>query len=184
MFIYLDESGDFGFDFKKRTTTKKFIITLLVSNTEVARREIDKAVKRTLKNKLNRKKKKARIVSELKGTGTTIGIKKYFFRNIKNEQWSLYSLILNKLRVEKHLQTRIGTFIKGHLKKHLGDEGVHYSDLFEHYIYAVKDKPRRQLAEFVPDYFYKTDRGTWVFPPLRRRNMPSVRHGSRAGPEG
>jgi len=43
-------------------------------------------------------------------------------------------------------------------------EGLHYSDLFEHYIYAVKDKPRRQLAEFLPDYFYKTDQGTWRLP--------------------
>lgn len=59
---------------------------------------------------------------------------------------------------------KIGAFIKGHLKKHPGDEGVHYSDLFEHYIYAVKDKPRRQLAEFLPDYFYKTDQGTWRLP--------------------
>jgi DNA modification methylase len=59
---------------------------------------------------------------------------------------------------------KIGEFIKGFLKKNLGDEGVHYSDLFEHYIYAVKDKPRRQLAEFLPDYFYKTDQGTWRLP--------------------
>ena len=59
---------------------------------------------------------------------------------------------------------KIGAFIKGHLKKHLGDEGVHYSDLFESYIYAVKDKPRRQLAEFLPDYFYKTEQGTWRLP--------------------
>ena len=59
---------------------------------------------------------------------------------------------------------KIGVFINGFLKKNLGDEGVHYSDLFEHYIYAVKDKPRRQLAEFLPDYFYKTDQGTWRLP--------------------
>ena len=59
---------------------------------------------------------------------------------------------------------KIGAFIKGHLKKHPGDEGVHYSDLFEHYIYAVKDKPRRQLAECLPDYFYKTEQGTWRLP--------------------
>jgi|GEM_PF-841718 len=59
---------------------------------------------------------------------------------------------------------KIGAFIKGFLKKHAGDEGVHYSDLFEHYIYAVKDKPRRQLTEFLPDYFYKTDLGTWRLP--------------------
>ena len=59
---------------------------------------------------------------------------------------------------------KIGVFIKGHLKKNPGDEGAHYSDLFEHYIYAVKDKPRRQLAEFLPDYFYKTEQGTWRHP--------------------
>lgn len=59
---------------------------------------------------------------------------------------------------------KIGAFIKGFLKKNPGDEGVHYSDLFEHYIYAVKDKPRRQLAEFLPDYFYKTEQGTWRLP--------------------
>jgi hypothetical protein len=58
----------------------------------------------------------------------------------------------------------ISVFIKGYLKKHLGDEGVHYSDLFENYIYAVKDKPRRKLVEFLPDYFYKTDQGTWRLP--------------------
>lgn len=59
---------------------------------------------------------------------------------------------------------KISAFIKGHLKKQPDDEGGHYSDLFEHYIYAVKDKPRRQLAEFLPDYFYKTDQGTWRLP--------------------
>ncbi|MFZ2399751.1 MAG: DNA methyltransferase [Smithella sp.] len=59
---------------------------------------------------------------------------------------------------------KVGAFIKVHLKKHPGNEGVHYSDIFENYIYAVKDKPRRQLVEFLPDYFYKTDQGTWRLP--------------------
>ncbi|NLE89794.1 MAG: hypothetical protein GX602_02475, partial [Dehalococcoidales bacterium] len=59
---------------------------------------------------------------------------------------------------------KLGAFIKGFLKKNPGDEGVHYSNLFEHYIYAVKDKPRRQLSEFLPDYFYKTEQGTWRLP--------------------
>ena len=59
---------------------------------------------------------------------------------------------------------KIGQFIKEYLKKNLVDEGVHYNYLFEHYIYAVKDKPRRQLAEFLSDYFYKTEQGTWRLP--------------------
>ena len=65
---------------------------------------------------------------------------------------------------EDAVAEKIITFIEEYLKKHPGDEGVHYSDLFEHYIYTVKDKPRRQLAEFLPDYFYKTDQGTWRLP--------------------
>lgn len=46
------------------------------------------------------------------------------------------------------------------------DEGVHYSDIFEHYVYAVpaKDKPRRPLVEWLLDYFYKTDEGTYRLP--------------------
>jgi len=59
---------------------------------------------------------------------------------------------------------KIAAFMKDYLDKHPGEEGVHYSDLFEHYVYSVKDKPRRQLAEFLPDYFYKTDLGTWRLP--------------------
>jgi hypothetical protein len=59
---------------------------------------------------------------------------------------------------------RIRTFIDNQLKSHLGEEGVHYSDIFEHYVYAVKDKPRRPLVEWLLDYFYKTDVGTYRLP--------------------
>jgi len=52
-------------------------------------------------------------------------------------------------------------FMEKHLKQRPEDEGVHYSNLFEHYVYSVKDKPRRQLAEWLPDYFFKTETGTW-----------------------
>lgn len=58
----------------------------------------------------------------------------------------------------------IKIFIEGYLKKHPDQEGVHYSDIFEHFIYAVKDKPRRPLAEWLYDYFYKTDQGTFRAP--------------------
>jgi len=55
-------------------------------------------------------------------------------------------------------------FMQKYLGKYPGEEGVHYSDLFEHYIYAVKDQPRRHIAEFLPDYFYKTEHGIWRLP--------------------
>lgn len=40
------------------------------------------------------------------------------------------------------------------------ETGVHYSDLFEQYL-PVADKPRRRLIEWLPEYFFKTEEGTW-----------------------
>ncbi|MEJ5197883.1 MAG: DNA methyltransferase [Anaerolineae bacterium] len=39
-------------------------------------------------------------------------------------------------------------------------EGVHYSDLFEQYL-KITDKPRRLVADWLPEYFVKTPEGTW-----------------------
>jgi hypothetical protein len=38
--------------------------------------------------------------------------------------------------------------------------GVHYSDLFEQYLH-VQEKPRRLLQEWLTEFFFKTDEGTW-----------------------
>lgn len=55
------------------------------------------------------------------------------------------------------------TFIEKRLREDPTIDGIHYSDLFEHYIYTVptKDKPRRQLQDWLIDYFFKTADGTW-----------------------
>ncbi len=58
----------------------------------------------------------------------------------------------------------IGNFLAQWLRKHPEQEGVHYSDIFEHYLYAVKDKPRRQLNDWLQDYFYATSSGTYRLP--------------------
>ena len=108
MFIYLDESGDLGFDYTKKKTTTKFVVTLLVCNSAQARRALEKATKRTLKNKLNVGRKKSRIVTELKGTRTTLKVKEYFLRHIDSDEWGIYTLVLNKRRVNANLQTKPG----------------------------------------------------------------------------
>lgn len=59
---------------------------------------------------------------------------------------------------------KMAKFVTEFLQKHPENEGVHYSDLFENYIYAVKDKPRRALVDWLLDYFYKTDEGTYRLP--------------------
>jgi len=104
-------------------------------------------------------------------------VKKNLFQNEDPNLWGTHEAVRwylkeSQLAVSDDAETaredmaieKIAVFIKEYLRKHRGDEGVHYSDLFEHYVYAVKDKPRRQLAEFLPDYYYKTDLGTWRLP--------------------
>jgi hypothetical protein len=59
---------------------------------------------------------------------------------------------------------KISAFVAGYLAAHPTTEGVHYSDIFEQFVYTVKDKPRRPLAEWLLDYFFKTDDGTYRLP--------------------
>ena len=52
MHIFLDESGDLGFDFTSRKPSKFFTITLLVCKDKHSLDTIEIAVYRTIKNKL------------------------------------------------------------------------------------------------------------------------------------
>lgn len=103
MIIFLDESGDLGFDFAKPKTSHKFVITLLVCENREALDGIRKSVNRALKNKVNHKKA-GRQVQELKGTGTTLEIKRYFYRHLHLTGWQLYTVVLNKTRVNDDLR--------------------------------------------------------------------------------
>jgi hypothetical protein len=107
MIIFLDESGDLGFDATKQGSSKKFVITLLVCESESVAHQIKTAGKRTLKNKLNHKKK-SRVIHELKGTGTTLTIKKYWHHNLPNNGWAIYTVSINKSRVDEHLTSKSG----------------------------------------------------------------------------
>jgi hypothetical protein len=55
---------------------------------------------------------------------------------------------------------RLETFMARYLAKNPEEAGVHYSDLFEQYL-PIKDKPRRLLQEWLPEFFFKTAEGTW-----------------------
>jgi hypothetical protein len=106
--IYLDESGDLGFDHSKIATSEYFVVTLLVCKSLHTTKAIKKAVIRTIKNKLNHRKNKKRIVQELKGTLTTLQIKQYFFNQCPKAGWELYSVILNKKKIKQNINGRIG----------------------------------------------------------------------------
>ena len=107
MFIFLDESGDLGFDLSKAGASKKFVITLLVCQNKHVVRHIATSIKRTLRRKLNHKNS-SRVVHELKGTGTTLAIKQYWYRHLPQDGWEVYTVTLNKARVKPNLTTKTG----------------------------------------------------------------------------
>jgi hypothetical protein len=55
---------------------------------------------------------------------------------------------------------RLERYMVAYLDDNPSAEGVHYSDLFEHYL-PVADKPRRRLQEWLPEFFFKSADGGW-----------------------
>jgi hypothetical protein len=114
LFLYLDESGDLGFDFVNKKPSKYFVVTILAVRGHEANRLLINGVKKTLKRKLNPRGKQKRIVSELKGTKTLFEIKNYFFRQVKGIDFDIYALVLNKRRVYENLireKSRVYNFV-------------------------------------------------------------------------
>jgi hypothetical protein len=106
MHIFLDESGDLGFDFKNKSPSKYFVITLLACSDKCAIDTFKSAVKKTLKNKINHNKKK-KTDNELKANGTFYHVKKYFYKYTHdNNNWHLYSIVLNKQALLKNLDKK------------------------------------------------------------------------------
>ncbi len=100
LYLYLDESGDLGFDFVNKKPSKFFTITILAVRGSENNRQLIKAVKKTLIRKLNRKKW---TVEEIKGVKVSLEIKKYFYAQTKDTKFAIYSLTLNKRRVYERL---------------------------------------------------------------------------------
>lgn len=113
-YLYLDESGDLGFDFVNKKPSKFFTVTILAIRGVDNNRKLIKAVKTTLNRKLNPKKHRKRIVQELKGRSTTLEVKEYFYNKIKDLPFGIYSITLNKRRVYERLtrdKPRIYNFV-------------------------------------------------------------------------
>ena len=96
--IFLDESGDLGFNFNDKKSSTYFVLTALVVSTERTYKDIIKrAVKTTLKNKVNKKRRFLR--SELKGSNTTFEVKHYFYKKIEAAKFDIFSVVLSKKEV-------------------------------------------------------------------------------------
>lgn len=97
--LYLDESGDLGFDFVNRKPSKFFTIAILAISEVDKNRALINAVKKTLKRKLHSRASS----QELKGSKTSIAVKKYFYKNVEGLKFGIYALTLNKKKLYERL---------------------------------------------------------------------------------
>lgn len=118
--IFIDESGDLGFNFENRRTKQFFVIGALTCNNAEAYKGVQKAIERTLKNKSNRKSKNKGKIGELKGYKTNFNVKKYFYEKCKHtKNWDLYFYVLDKKYINNFLKSKEG---KGRLYNLLAKE--------------------------------------------------------------
>lgn len=109
LYLYLDESGDLGFDFFAKKPSKFFTVTILAIKGVENNRAMLKAIKKTLSRKLHTKN-----TPELKGGRTSIEVKQYFYKLASPVPFSIYALTLNKRRVYGELaqkKDRVYNFI-------------------------------------------------------------------------
>ena len=102
-YLCLDESGDLGFDFVNKKPSKHFTVCLLATSDPTAYYAIRRAVKKTLRRKVNKGGRARRLKSEIKATETTLEAKRHFYRQIAGLRFGLFALTLNKRRVYERL---------------------------------------------------------------------------------
>lgn len=144
LYLYLDESGDLGFDFVNKKPSKFFTITILAIRGRDNNRMLIKAVKKTLVRKLNQKKS---VAAELKGARTILEIKKYFYSQVKDLKFAIYSLTLNKKRVYERL-TRNKERVYNYISRLVLDK-IPFEQAQEQVILILdKSKSPREVREF------------------------------------
>lgn len=95
-YLFLDESGDLGFDFVNKKPSDFFTIYLLATSDPNSYRTIRRAIKTTLRRKVNKNKPPNKRQTELKGSVSSFAVKKYFFDKIISCRFGLYAITINK----------------------------------------------------------------------------------------
>lgn len=147
-YLFLDESGDLGFDPHRQSSKFLTIGVLAVGGMESAK-AIRCAVRNTLRRKVNKPGAKRRRY-ELKGESTSISVKRYFYNQIRNRDFGIYSSTIDKSRVlpsstnHPDAKARLYNFIAHQVLKDIHFESV--TDGVE--LIVDKSKGKREIAEF------------------------------------
>lgn len=97
-YIFLDESGDLGFDFNKKKTSKIFVITCLFTNNK---RPIEKIVRKTHLGLKKKYKRKFGILHAIKEKPLT---RQRLLKRLNEKDCVIMTIYLNKKRVYTKLQ--------------------------------------------------------------------------------
>lgn len=100
-YLYLDESGDLGFDFFARKPSRFFTVCIMVLQGVENNRRLLSAVKKTRRRKFSQNQP-----VELKGAHTSLAVKRYFYDQVATIPLEIYALTLNKRRVYDELAAR------------------------------------------------------------------------------
>lgn len=143
LYLYLDESGDLGFDFINKKPSKFFTIAILAVKGTLANRALINSVKHTLKRKLHKKAHMA----EIKGSKTNVAILKYFYGQCQNIDFGIYSLTLNKKRLYVYLAKDKGR-VYNYVARLVMDKIPLEKTDTRIYLIVDKSKARPEIEEF------------------------------------
>ncbi|SNQ59419.1 DUF3800 domain-containing protein [Candidatus Methanoperedens nitratireducens] len=148
MYIYLDESGDLGFDLN---SSKHIVIALLITKNP---HKIERCIKNIRERKL---KKKLKELPEIKFNNSDELIREKTLTCIGRESIEIAYIVLDKNRLNPGMQTHkqeIYNFIAGYLMRCLPYENTTYSKLivdkriYNKVIRAEFDQYMKQKAAF------------------------------------
>lgn len=153
LYLYLDESGDLGFDFVNKNPSRFFVVSIMAVRGDNARLAISNGIKRVLRKKINPKNKRKRFVEEIKGSASTFEVKKYFFKQVEDIDFSIYSIIFNKKRVYDSLikdKSRVYNWVARLLL-----DNVDLAAANNRVVFIIdKSKGKREIEEF-NEYIYR-----------------------------
>ncbi|MBI4487625.1 MAG: DUF3800 domain-containing protein [Deltaproteobacteria bacterium] len=141
-FLYLDESGDLGFDFFGKRPSRFFTVTILALRETSNNRALINAIKKTIRRKLPRRRS-----VEFKGSHTSIEVKRYFYGLVRSIPFGIYALTLNKRRVYEELtrkKDRVYNFIARNVLDQLPLEKASTRVL----LVIDRSKSRREIGDF------------------------------------
>jgi len=100
-YMFLDESGELGFNFNKGST-KFFTITLLICGVR-EKQELKRVIKKIRKRVLRKELKKS---NEIKWNNSSDDIKKKIFERIERINFEVFTIILDKSKVYDYLKDK------------------------------------------------------------------------------